>query len=115
MADHLALSTQERAPWAAALRPMLAALVALLPILNVVAAFTIEMLKPYEVHVPAWVFLGLNGVVVVTALLAAWVTRVLATPGVNDWFRRYLPSLAPEGKSTSPSLAPEGKSTTPTT
>lgn len=95
MGDHAAVSTQEMNPWSA-VRRTVAAVLALIPVLNGVMAITIEMLKPYEVYLPAWVFPALNGVLVATALLAAWVTRVLAMPGVNDWLRKYFPLLAPE-------------------
>lgn len=97
MADHLATSTQEKSPWAAVRRTAVA-VVALIPILNGIAALTIELLKPYEVYLPAWIFPALNGILVATALLAAWVTRVLAMPQVNGWLRAHLPMLAPEGK-----------------
>jgi len=98
MGDHSpAASSQERNPWAA-VRRTAAAVLALIPILNGIAALTIELLKPYEVYLPAWIFPALNGVLVATALLAAWVTRVLAMQKVNDWLREYLPLLAPEGK-----------------
>ncbi|MHC6592439.1 hypothetical protein [Arthrobacter sp. C152] len=97
MADHVALTTQERNPWAAVRRTG-AAVLALIPVLNGIAALTIELLKPYEIYLPAWIFPALNGVLVATALLAAWVTRVLAMQKVNDWLRTYLPLLAPEGK-----------------
>lgn len=100
MADHVALTTQERNPWAAVRRTG-AAVLALIPVLNGIAALTIELLKPYEIYLPAWIFPALNGVLVATALLAAWVTRVLAMQKVNDWFRTYLPLLAPEGKNPS--------------
>ena len=99
MGDHVALSTQERNPWSAVARTF-AAIVALIPIINGIAAITIELLKPYEVHLPAWVFPALNGVLVATAVLAAWVTRVLARTDVNDWLRAHLPLLAPEDKAT---------------
>lgn len=99
MADHVALSTQERNPWSAVWRTV-AAIVALIPVLNAVVAVTIEILEPYQIHLPSWVFPALNGVLVATAVLAAWVTRVLAMPQVNDWFRKHLPLLAPEDKPT---------------
>jgi hypothetical protein len=95
--DHLGKSTQEKSPWAA-VRRTVAAVLALIPILNGVAALTIQLLEPYQVHLPVWVFPALNGVLVATAVLAAWVTRVLAMPKVNDWLRAYLPLLAPEGR-----------------
>lgn len=97
MADHVAKSTQERSPWAA-VRRTVAAIIALIPVVNGIAAVTIEMLKPYEIYMPAWVFPALNGVLVATAVLAAWVTKILARPDVNDWLRTYLPLLAPEDK-----------------
>lgn len=99
MADH-ALSTQERNPWSAVARTF-AAILALIPIVNGIAALIVELLKPYEVYLPAWVFPALNGVIVATALLASLVTRVLARQDVNDWLRKYLPLLAPEDKATS--------------
>lgn len=95
--DHVALSTQERNP-GAAVRRTLVAIVALIPVVNAIAGITIELLEPYQVHVPVWVFPALNGILVATALLAAWVTRILALPVVNDWLRAHLPSFAPEGK-----------------
>lgn len=99
MAEHLPLSTQERNPWSAVARTF-AAILALIPIVNGIAALLIELLTPYEIALPAWVFPALNGVLVATAVLAAFVTRVLARPDVNDWLRKYLPLLAPEDKTT---------------
>ena len=87
MAEHLA--TQETNPRSAVLRTVLAAAVALFPLLNGILAAVIDALRPYEVHLPAWVFLALNGTLVAATALAALVTRVLAVPGVNDWFRKY--------------------------
>ncbi|AYN57815.1 membrane protein [Arthrobacter phage Eileen] len=97
MADHVALSTQERNPWSAVARTF-AAILALIPIVNGLAALVIELLQPYQVYLPEWVFPALNGVLVATAVLAAFVTRVLARKDVNDWLRKYLPLLAPEDK-----------------
>lgn len=97
MGEHVAISTQERNP-GAAVRRTLVAVFALIPVINAIAAVTVELLEPYQVHVPAWVFPALNGILVATALLAAWVTRILALPVVNDWLRAHLPSFAPEGK-----------------
>jgi hypothetical protein len=99
MAAHVAVSTQEKSPGAAVRRTVLA-IVALIPVINGIAAITLELLEPYIPVLPVWVFPALNGVLVVTALLAAWVTRVMAMVKVNDWLRTYLPSFAPEGKRT---------------
>lgn len=90
MADHLApASTQERNPRSAVLRTVLAVAVAAFPLLNGVLLAVIEALKPFEAYVPAWVFLGLNGILLAVTAIAAVVTRVLAVPGVNEWLRKY--------------------------
>lgn len=91
MGDHEAVpaSTQERNPASAVARTILAAVVGLFPLLNLILAAAIEALEPYRVHLPGWVFLGLNGALIAATALAALVTRVLAVPGVNDWLRKY--------------------------
>ncbi len=98
MGDHVGVraSTQERNPRSAVLRTVLAAVIALFPLLNGVLVASIEVLKPYEVHLPGWVFLLLNAALAVVTIITALVTRVLAVPGVNDWLRKYLPIFAPE-------------------
>jgi len=89
--DHVAspTSTQERNPRSAALRTALAVAVAAFPLLNGVLLAVIDALKPYEVYLPGWVFIGLNGTLIAATALAAVVTRVLAVPGVNEWLRKY--------------------------
>lgn len=90
MGNHEAvpLSTQERSPWAAVRRTVVA-VVAFFPLLNGVLVAVIDALKPYEVHLPPWVFVVLNGTLLAATILAALVTRVLAVPGVNDWLRQH--------------------------
>ena len=102
MGDHVAAgtSTQERNPRSAVARTVLAAVVAAFPLLNGVLLVALEVLKPYEVNLPGWVFLWLNGALAVVTALTALFTRVLAVPGVNDWLRRYLPLFAPEDRTT---------------
>jgi hypothetical protein len=90
------LSTQEANPRSAVARTVLAAVLALFPLLNGVLAVTVEVLEPYGAALPGWVFLILNGALAVVTALAALVTRVLAVPGVNDWLRKYAPWFAPE-------------------
>ncbi|MFF2029520.1 hypothetical protein [Arthrobacter sp. NPDC058192] len=58
-------------------------------LLNGVLLAVMDALRPYEVYLPGWVFLGLNGTLVAATALAAIVTRVLAVPGVNEWLRKY--------------------------
>lgn len=91
MGDHTAVapSTQERNPRSAVLRTVLAAALALFPLLNGVLVAVIDALRPYEIYLPGWVFLGLNGTLIAATALAAVVTRVLAVPGVNEWLRKY--------------------------
>ncbi len=101
MGDHSAIpkSTQERNPRSAVLRTTLAAVIALFPLLNGILAATIEALKPYEIHLPVWVFLFLNAALAGVTILTALVTRFLAVPGVNDWLRKHAPWFAPEDRS----------------
>lgn len=91
MADHVAvqLSTQERSPRSAVLRTVLAAVIGLFPLLNGILVAVIDALKPYELYLPGWVFIALNGTLIAATALAALVTRVLAVPGVNDWLRQH--------------------------
>ncbi|MGM7776147.1 hypothetical protein ACSVHC_09030 [Arthrobacter sp. KNU-44] len=99
MGSHAAVaSTQERNPRSAVARTVLAAAVALFPLLNGVFVAVIEVLRPYEVDLPGWVFLVLNGALAVVTVITALITRVLAVSGVNDWLRRYLPLFAPEDR-----------------
>lgn len=66
------------------LRTVFAFLVVAVPLVNGLAAATIEYLRTQEgVPVPPWVFLVLNGVVGVTALLIGLFNRWMQTPGFN--------------------------------
>lgn len=100
MGDHSAIpkSTQERNPRSAVARTVLAAVIALFPLLNGILAATIEALKPYQVHLPGWVFLFLNAALAVVTVITALATRILAMPGVNDWLRTHARWFAPEDR-----------------
>lgn len=77
-------STQEQAPWRATARTLFAALIGLASMW----ALVVEAL-------------GLDqGIPWVAASLAVTgaVTRLMALPAVNNWLRRYMPWLAPEGE-----------------
>ena len=100
MADHLALSTQERNPRSAVLRTVLVAAVALFPLLNAALKIVVEELEPYRVHLPEWLFMALNVTIAVVVALMGVFTRVMAVPGVNEWLRKYVPLFAPEDKPT---------------
>lgn len=96
MADHVALSTQERNPRSAVIRTVFAAVVAGFPLINGALLITNAELQAYAIHLPGWVFVTLNIGLAVTAVVTAIVTRILAIPGVNEWLRRFFPLLAPE-------------------
>lgn len=91
MGNHSAVitSTQERNPRSAVLRTALAVAVAAFPLLNGVLLAVIDALKPYEIYLPGWVFIWLNGTLVAVTAISLVVTRVLAVPGVNEWLRKY--------------------------
>lgn len=71
------------------LRTIVQALIILIPLANGVALAAAGYLQE-QTHlvIPGWVFLVLNGVVAVTALVMGLVARVMAVPGVNDWLTR---------------------------
>lgn len=72
------------------LRTIVQTLIVLVPIVNAIAAAIIGYLNEQsDVTVPGWIFLALNGIVVVTALLAGLVARVMAVPGVNTWLVHF--------------------------
>ncbi|KQR01500.1 hypothetical protein ASF74_08010 [Arthrobacter sp. Leaf145] len=98
MADHVALSTQERNPRSAVLRTVLVAAVALFPLLNAALKILVEELEPYRVHLPEWMFIALNVAITVVVVIIGVCTRILAIPGVNEWLRKYVPIFAPEDK-----------------
>lgn len=67
-------------------RTIVQALVTLVPILNGLAlAASAYLNEQADVVVPGWVFLVLNGVIAITALVMGLVARLMAVPGVNDW------------------------------
>lgn len=84
--------TQARYPWRATIRTILAAVVALLPILP-------ELIDVLGLSAYAWA----AGFITAVGL----VTRVLALPSVIRWLQTYLPALAPAPKPLSTPDAPE--------
>jgi hypothetical protein len=71
------------------LRTIVQALIILIPLANGVALGAAAYLQE-QTHlvIPGWVFLVLNGVVAVTALVMGLVARLMAVPGVNDWLTK---------------------------
>jgi hypothetical protein len=70
-------------------------LVVLIPLVNIAAGALIDYLNTQtDLVVPAWTFLVLNGVVAVTSFVIGLVTRLMATPAVDEALTRHVPSLA---------------------
>lgn len=85
-----------RTTWRTVVQSVVGILVVLVPLLNVVTATVIDYLgKQTDVDVPGWVFLALNGILAVTALVIGLVARIMAIPGVANFIAKYLPWLAP--------------------
>jgi len=73
------------------LRSIVAALVVLLPILNSAAMVLASYLhEQTHVTLPPVVFIWLNGIVAVTAVIIGAASRVMAIPAVNAWLTRWL-------------------------
>ncbi len=67
------------------LRTIVQALIILVPVVNGVGIAVVGYLREQtDVIIPASVFLILNAVVAVTALLMGLAARIMAVPGVND-------------------------------
>lgn len=77
--------TQVRRPWRATIRTVFAALIAFAAIApGVYQAATHQ--EPEQAG--GWMAIGLA--------IAGGITRVMAMPGVNEFFKRFVPFLAPE-------------------
>ena len=94
----VAVSTQEKNPRSAVIRTVVVAALTLFPILNLTLGIIVEEMRPYGDVVPGWVFGILNAGIVVTTVALAILTRVLAIPGVNEFFRSHFTPLSPEDK-----------------
>ena len=90
------LGTQIANPVRATVRTVVQYLFGAVPVLNLSAGIAIVVLREQnDLVVPGWVFLVLNGILAVTALLIALVTRLMANPVVNAWITSYASWLAP--------------------
>lgn len=81
------VSTQEANPGKAITRTLFA-LLPLFPIVNGIIAAVNEWATDNSASLPAWVFPIVNGALLVSVLITALVTKILAVPGVNEWLRR---------------------------
>ncbi|ROP78339.1 hypothetical protein EDF18_0985 [Frigoribacterium sp. PhB107] len=89
------LGTQIANPVRATVRTVVQALVVLIPLVNIAAGVLIDYLNTQtDLVVPAWAFLVLNGAVAVTSFVIGLVTRLMATPAVDQALTRYVPWLA---------------------
>jgi len=90
------LGTQIANPVRATVRTVTQFVIGAVPVLNVAAGIVIVVLQQQgDIVIPGWVFLVLNGILAVTALLIALVTRLMANPVVNAWITKYAAWLAP--------------------
>lgn len=80
------------------LRTIVQALVVLVPIVNGVAVAVVAYLNEQtDVTIHASVFIWLNGIIAVTALIMGLLARVMAVPGVNEWLTRFGLGSVPKG------------------
>ena len=90
------LGTQIANPVRATVRTVVQFTIGAVPVLNLATGIVIVVLQEQnDLVVPGWVFLVLNGILAVTALLIALVTRLMANPVVNAWITHYVSWLAP--------------------
>lgn len=94
-----ALSTQETSPASATGRTALQVGLASLVILGLVTPEILEILaEDLKAYLPDNIRVWLLGAAGFVTALAAAVARIMAIPGVNDFFREYLPWLAPQDR-----------------
>lgn len=90
------LGTQIANPFRATVRTVVQFALGAVGPLNLAAGIVIAVLREQnDLAVPAWIFLVLNGILVVTAALIALVTRLMANPIVNAWITQHAGWLAP--------------------
>lgn len=81
------------------LRTIVQALVVLVPVLNLSALAVVSYLQEQtSIVIHPTVFLVLNGVIAVTAVLMGLVARLMAVPGVNDLIARIGLGSVPRDK-----------------
>lgn len=72
-------------PFQRVLRTIVQALIVLVPVVNGVAAAVVAYLSEQtDVAVHPTVFVWLNAVIAVTAVIMGLIARIMAVPGVND-------------------------------
>lgn len=92
------------------LRSIFGALVVLVPLVNGTAAATVAYLTEQKhLEVPASVFVWLNALVAITALVIGLASRIMAVPGVNAFLISIglgtVPKSAIEAEPIAPDLA----------
>lgn len=94
------------------LRTIVQFLVVAVPLANLAAAALIDYLgKQEDVVIPGWVFLWLNAILAVTALIIGGIARLMAIPGVNEWLTKIGLGSVPESALV-PKVLPTGQSVT---
>lgn len=95
------------------LRTIVQALVILVPIVNGVGLAGAAYLREQtDVVIPASVFLVLNAIVAVTALLMGLSARIMAVPGVNDILTRVGLGSVPRSRVEDGAALPDPKVST---
>lgn len=92
MAKHAAVTTQSQHPWRATIRTILAVVIALASMAPVV--YTAATMQSPELA---------TGAAAAALTLAGAITRIMALPGVEAFFQRFLPWLAAGTKTDEPS------------
>ena len=91
MAKHAAVTTQSQHPWRATVRTILAVIVAL-------AAMAPSIYTAATMGSPE----AATGAAALALGIAAAITRIMALPGVESFFQRFLPWLAAGAKADDP-------------
>ena len=91
MAKHAAVTTQSQHPWRATVRTILAVIVAL-------AAMAPSIYTAATMGSPE----AATGAAALALGIAAAITRIMALPGVESFFQRFLPWLAAGTKTDEP-------------
>lgn len=76
------------------LRTVVAASIALIPLLNLLLIAVLETAMEYEIYLPKTLFIFLNASLIVLTAVTALFRRIIAVPGFLQWIEEYFPSPA---------------------
>lgn len=94
-----------------ALRTAIQFLIVAVPVFNLLLIAAVGYLEEQtDLVVPGWVFVVLNATIALLAFLIGLVARLMAVPGVNNWFTKWLNAgSVPKSALTTVRDAPTGK------